>query len=43
MAGLFIARFNEYWATKEEREIARMSAASLFQYALEIEKSSRIS
>ncbi len=38
MAGLFIARFMEDWATEEEREIARMSAASLVQYALEVEK-----
>ena len=38
MAGLFIARFMEDWATEEEREIARMSAASLAQYALEVER-----
>ena len=38
MAGLFIARFNENWATEEEQQIARMSAASLVQYALEKEK-----
>jgi len=37
MAGLFIAWFMEDWATEEEREIARMSAASLVQYALETE------
>lgn len=38
MTGLFIARFMEEWATEEEHEIARMSAASLVQYALEEEK-----
>ena len=38
MAGLFYARFIEGWATEEEQEIARMSAASLVQYALEVEK-----
>ena len=38
MAGLFIARFNENWATEEEIRIARMSATSLLQYALEVEK-----
>ena len=38
MAGLFIARFMEDWATEEEREIARMSAVSLVQHALEVEK-----
>ena len=37
MAGLFIARFHEDWATNEERKIARMSAASFVQYALEVE------
>lgn len=38
MAGLFYARFLEDWATEEEREIARMSATALVQYALEVEK-----
>ncbi len=38
MAGLFIARFNEAWTSAEEREIARISAASLLQYALEEEQ-----
>ena len=37
MAGLFIARFQEDWATEEEREIAYISATSLVQYALEVE------
>jgi hypothetical protein len=37
MAGLFFARFHEDWTTEEERQIARMSAASLVQYALEVE------
>ncbi len=37
IAGLFIAWFMEDWATEEEREIARMSATSLLQYALEVE------
>lgn len=37
MAGLFIARFNEAWTSAEERDIARISAASLLQYALEEE------
>ncbi|MAT40916.1 MAG: hypothetical protein CL609_01145 [Anaerolineaceae bacterium] len=37
MAGLFYARFLDDWASEEEREIARMSAASLVQYALEAE------
>ncbi len=38
IASLFIAWFMEDWATEEEREIARMSATSLVQYALEVEK-----
>lgn len=38
IAGLFIARFNEDWASEEEIQIARMSATSLVQYALEVEK-----
>jgi len=38
IAGLFIARFNEDWASEEEIQIARMSAVSLLQYALEVEK-----
>jgi hypothetical protein len=38
MAGLFFARFHEDWTTEEEREIARMSAASLVRYALEVEE-----
>ena len=38
MAGLFYARFIEGWATEEEQEIACMSAASLVQYVLEVEK-----
>jgi len=33
--GLFYARFLEEWASEEEIEIARQSAASLIQYALE--------
>ncbi len=37
IAGLFYARFLDDWATEEEREIARMSAASLVQYSLEVE------
>ena len=37
MAGLFIARFSEDWATEEERKIARMSATSLVRYGLEKE------
>ena len=37
MAGLFIARFNEDWASEEEQKIARMSAASLVRYALDVE------
>lgn len=36
MAGLFAARFKADWATEEEQEIARMSAASLVQYAREV-------
>jgi hypothetical protein len=38
MAGLFIARFNENWASEEEIQIARMSATSLLQYAFDEEK-----
>ncbi len=38
MAGLFIARFNEYWASEKEIEIARLSAASLVHYSLDVEK-----
>lgn len=37
MAGLFYARFHEDWATEEEIQIARLSATSLVQYALEEE------
>lgn len=37
MTGLFIARFNLNWVTKEEEQIARLSATSLVQYALEVE------
>ncbi|MAT42070.1 MAG: hypothetical protein CL609_06990 [Anaerolineaceae bacterium] len=37
MTGLFYARFLEDWATEEELEIARMSAASLVRYAMEVE------
>jgi hypothetical protein len=35
--GLFVARFMEDWATPEEVEIARMTAASLIQYGTENE------
>lgn len=35
MVGLFYARFLEDWASEEETQIARLSAASLIQYALE--------
>jgi len=38
MIGLFFARFLEDWATEEERIMARMTAASLVQYALEVEQ-----
>jgi hypothetical protein len=37
IAGLFIARFRESWATEEEVQIAHLSAASLAQYAIEVE------
>ncbi|MDY6868564.1 MAG: hypothetical protein SVT56_11820 [Chloroflexota bacterium] len=38
MTSLFIARFNPVWATADELEIARMSAASLLQFVLEEEQ-----
>ncbi len=37
MTGLFYARFLDSWASDEEQQIARLSAASLVQYALEVE------
>ncbi len=38
MTGLFIAWFTEEWTTEQERELAHMSATSLVQYALEVER-----
>lgn len=37
IAGLFIARFLDEWTSEEEQSIAKMSAASLVEYALKIE------